>query len=101
MCDVPWEDLLQFDLYYRITGLKLFSVHRYMPAVAKIFCLQDIHNVLGRLIPLLCRHQGYFPGVKWPEGEFDNSPSSSAEIKNEWGYTITPLHVFMAWTDKD
>jgi len=72
-----------------------------MPAVAKIFCLQDIHNVLGRLIPLLCRHQGYFPGVKWPEGEFDNSPSSSAEIKNEWGYTITPLHVFMAWTDKD
>jgi len=37
MCDVPREDLLQFDLYYRINGLKVFSVHLYKPAGAKIF----------------------------------------------------------------
>jgi hypothetical protein len=35
-------------------------------------------------------------GVKRPVGEADNSPPSSAEVKNAWSYTSTPpirLHV--------
>jgi hypothetical protein len=35
--------------------------------------------------------------VKRPGREGDNSPSSSAEVKNTWGYTSTPQYVFMAW----
>jgi hypothetical protein len=36
-------------------------------------------------------------GVKWPKGEADHSPPSSAEVKNTWSYTFTPQYVFMAW----
>jgi hypothetical protein len=36
-------------------------------------------------------------GVKRPEREADQSPSSSAEVKNAWIYTSTPQYVFMAW----
>jgi hypothetical protein len=29
--------------------------------------------------------------VKWPGHEADHSPLSSADIKNAWNYTSTPL----------
>jgi hypothetical protein len=36
--------------------------------------------------------QGALPlGVKRPEREADHLPPSSAEVKNEWSYTSTPL----------
>jgi hypothetical protein len=38
-----------------------------------------------------------FPGVKRPGRETDNSPPSSAEVKNAWSYTSTPQYVFMTW----
>jgi len=31
------------------------------------------------------------PGVNWPRREADHSPPSSAEVKNKWKYTSTPL----------
>jgi hypothetical protein len=40
---------------------------------------------------------GSFPGVKAAGREADHSPQSSAEVKNAWSYTSTPLYVFMAW----
>jgi hypothetical protein len=36
-------------------------------------------------------------GVKRPEREADNSPPSSAGVKNAWSYTSTPQYAFMAW----
>jgi hypothetical protein len=41
--------------------------------------------------------RGSFPGLKRPGREADHSPPSSAEVKNAWSYTSTPLYVFMAW----
>jgi hypothetical protein len=35
--------------------------------------------------------------VKRPGREADNSLPSIAEVKNLWGYTCTPLYVFLAW----
>jgi len=32
-----------------------------------------------------------FPGAKWPGSEIDHSSPHSAEVKNEWWYTSTPL----------
>jgi len=32
-----------------------------------------------------------FPEIKQPGRDVDNTPPSSAEIKNEWSYTSTPL----------
>jgi hypothetical protein len=32
-----------------------------------------------------------FLGGKWLGGEFDDSPPSSAEVKKEWSYVVTPL----------
>jgi hypothetical protein len=40
---------------------------------------------------------GSFPGVKRPGREADNSPPSSAEVKNARSYTSTPQYVFVAW----
>jgi len=41
---------------------------------------------------------GLFPQrVKRPGREAENSNISSAEVKNEWSYTSTPLHALMAW----
>jgi hypothetical protein len=41
-------------------------------------------------------------GLKWPGGEADHSPPSSAEVKNAWSYTSTPpicLHgVALCWS---
>jgi hypothetical protein len=39
---------------------------------------------------------GSFPGVKLQGREADHSPPTSAEVKNMWNYTSTPLYVFMA-----
>jgi hypothetical protein len=36
-------------------------------------------------------------GVKWVGREADNSPPSTAEVKNPWSYTSTPQYAFMAW----
>jgi hypothetical protein len=35
--------------------------------------------------------------VKRAVREADNSPPSSAEVKNVWSYTSTPQYAFMAW----
>ena len=35
-------------------------------------------------------HYSGFPGVKMPESEADYSPSSSAEVKNEWSCASPP-----------
>jgi hypothetical protein len=36
-------------------------------------------------------------GVKRPGHEAGHSPPSSPRSKNEWSYTSTPQHAFMAW----
>jgi hypothetical protein len=33
-------------------------------------------------------------GVKRPGGEADHSPPSSAEAKNAWSYTSTPVRLY-------
>jgi hypothetical protein len=38
-----------------------------------------------------------FPGGKAAGHEADQSPPSSAGVKNAWSYTSTPQYVFMAW----
>jgi len=36
---------------------------------------------------------GLIPGAKYSGREFDHSHPFSAEVKNEWSYTPTRLHV--------
>jgi hypothetical protein len=33
-------------------------------------------------------------GAKWPGNEFNYSPPSSVEVKDEYSYTTIPLHAF-------
>jgi len=42
-----------------------------------------------------------FPGVKRPGHASDNSPPSSAKVKNEWDYTFTSPCDFMACRGKN
>ena len=44
---------------------------------------------------------GYFPGVKLPKTEADNSPPSTAEVKNAWSCTSTSPYNFVARTRAD
>lgn len=41
--------------------------------------------------------QGHLPGVKQPMRDADNSPLSSAKIKNAWGYISVCHCAFMTW----
>jgi hypothetical protein len=43
-------------------------------------------------------YRGWFPGVKRPERDVDHSSPPSAEVKNEWSYTSTPIYSFTEWT---
>jgi hypothetical protein len=48
--------------------------------------------------------RSYFPGVRRARREADNSPPSSAEVKNAWRYTSTPpicLHCVVLVKHKD
>lgn len=42
---------------------------------------------------------GSFPGVKWPGSVVEYSLPPSAEIKNGWSYTSTPVYIHGA--DRD
>jgi hypothetical protein len=50
----------------------------------------------GPSILLLNRNWNSIPVVNRPELDVDLSPSSSAEVKNEWSYTFTLLYAFIA-----
>jgi hypothetical protein len=41
--------------------------------------------------------EALYPVVKRPEPAADHSPPTTAQVKNTWLYTSTPLYVFMAW----
>jgi len=43
---------------------------------------------------------GSFLAVNRVGREFNHPPSPIPKVKNEWNYTSTPLHIFMAWTGK-
>ena len=51
-------------------------------------------------VPLFSMSWGYFPGVKPPVRRVDDSPPSSAEVKNEWSYISTPLYALPSWRGK-
>jgi hypothetical protein len=56
---------------------------------------------LGPIRPHIQWLPGLSPGVKRPRREADHSPTSSADVKNEWKYTSTPptcLHgLVLSW----
>jgi hypothetical protein len=43
----------------------------------------------------------HFSGVKQPEGEEDQSTSSSTDVRNVWSKDSTPLCDFMSFTGTD
>jgi hypothetical protein len=59
---------------------------------------KDPHQVWGPSNPLFNFYIDYFPGVKRPGREADQSPPSGAKVKNEWSCTSIPVCTFMAWT---
>ena len=64
----------------------LFTVYFYEFCVVHI--LPD--RLWGPPILLFNGFRGFFSGVKRPGRNVDHTPSSSAEIENEWSYTSTP-----------
>jgi len=48
---------------------------------------------------LINRYWIFCRGVKGPEPEVNHSSPPSAQVKNDWSHTYTPLCVFMAWRE--
>jgi hypothetical protein len=48
--------------------------------------------------PIFSENRGSFQGLSQSGHEFNYSPPSSAEAKNEWSYTTASPYAFMAWT---
>jgi hypothetical protein len=69
----------------------LFFAHKYLQYT-------PLFIALGHTQPPIQWVQGaLFPGIKWPGCEADQSPPSSAKVKECMGYTSTPQYNFMAW----
>ena len=47
-------------------------------------------RLFGLTNVLFSRYRGYYPEVKQPVREINDSPRSSVEVKNEWSRTFTP-----------
>jgi hypothetical protein len=63
-----------------------------------IFLFTASRTALGPIQPPIQWVPGVLSlGEKRPEREADNSPPSSAEVKNAWSYTSPPQYVFRAW----
>jgi hypothetical protein len=69
-----------------------------IPGIEKrVFCSPKRLDQLCGLTPSLVFivFPGCFPGLKRLGREVGHSPLSSAEVKNEWRDTFTPLYTFM------
>jgi hypothetical protein len=61
-----------------------------MPWATDFSLLKNFHTGSGaHLACYSMRARGSFLGGKWPGCDVDHSPSSKAEVKNEWSYTST------------
>ena len=89
---------IRFPLH-QATGL---TVWVWNPGRGKRFSLLQKHpDRLWGPSSLLCNgYRGSSQGIKQPGREFDNSPPSSDEVKNEWSYTSAPI-VWLHWMDRD
>ena len=71
------------------------------PVEAKVFLLPETPRpALEPTQPPIQCVLGFFPGVKRARREVDHKPSYSAEVKNEWRYTSTPL-ICLHGVDRD
>ena len=61
-------------------------------------CNNHCHRVTAR--PVIEWVPGLFSEVKRPEREVTHTPSSSAEVKNEWSCTSTSSSAFARWRGK-
>ena len=77
-------------LYLITTG---WTIRLFNPGREKRFSVLHNHanQFWGPYNLLFNGWQCSFPGAKWPGREIDHSSPYSAEVKNEWGYTSTPL----------
>jgi hypothetical protein len=67
----------------------------FLPPLSKLSRL-----TVGHTQPVVNGYWHSFLGVWWPGREVDHSPPSSAEVKNEWSHTSTPL-IYLHYTDRD
>jgi hypothetical protein len=83
---LQWIFLLKLFLCFcNNLVIKFFSSKRPYPAGSR---------------PVSNGYRSSFPGLKQPWRESNRSSPSSAQVKNEWGYTFTARYVFVTWEGK-
>jgi hypothetical protein len=90
---VNWKSLMKIDNYFRRTtgwtiGVLGFDSRRGLGI--SLFTTVS-RTALGLTQPpIQCVQEALSLGVKQPAREAEDSPPSSAEVKNAWSYTFTP-----------
>jgi hypothetical protein len=81
----------------------LFTKWNRVSSVSKVTRLQAVAgkgqtDSVAHLASYPMGTRGLFsPGIKRPGHEAEHLPPCSAEAKEAWSYTSTPLYVFMVW----
>jgi hypothetical protein len=96
--------MLNMRLLSSCHGLLVYGIQIRLICTASILMptVNASNGILTRRISKAARgptqsHIQGVPGVKYPGHEADHSAPSNDDVKNEWSYTSTVPHVFMAW----
>jgi len=70
-----------------------------VPKGKRVFCTRKLRDqLLGPASLLFNGYRSTFPDGWLSRHDVEHLPLSSAEVKNEWSFTSTPLYVFTTWT---
>ena len=102
MHDLVWIKLNVFIVNWNLDGLVSTAIHYGLdgfefriPAGVRGFlsCMAVLNDSRVHLFDC---YRGSFPRIKRPWSEVDHTCAPSAEVKNEWNYSSTPLYI-LSW----
>jgi hypothetical protein len=88
-------------LYKPFPVMSLLTVESAIPVGEEVFHFsKNPDRLWGPPSLLFNGKRPSFPGIKRPECEIDNLPTSNAQVKSEWGYNST-LPLFLPGLDRE
>jgi hypothetical protein len=97
---VKWFLRTRPDQLWSLLNLLFNPLIAKLNPIYHLLTLLGAHHILHVSGLRVNMYWGYFPGVKPPVRRVDDSPPSSAEVKNGWSYTSAALYTVPSWRGK-